>query len=689
MTVESSRASTARRNGQSGTRLGKEISDLLIELSIAVHRYSMYPLDHPSLGPAATNVRARLEPFLDNRAELSLGIAQRQLVIDGVATDERNPVLTDLAKRLHSHQIGAITFTDDVTVGSLEGLLETLALETEREGDPIGLRSADDIPSWLGIRLVPVGYSELTLDERGESEHQTLQLWLGLAQAAMSGFEQGGEAASVPEAEELADSINDHRRDKAYDQVIVGYLLQMADELSEAGGGDRLPGGLRHRVSSLIANLDEETLRRILSMGGEAGQRARFVQKAARGLDTEAAVKILKAAAHSSGHDVSTLLVRMLTKLSLHAEQGGDGVRKAAREHFRGKVDELIRDWTLDSPNPEGYVRILDELSRTTPLLGGGDERFERSALHVVQMALEVDAYGPMVESALDELLVEGDLPSVLPLIEGAAVTSAGKKIRQRIGSARQIRSLAELDDVDETSLSLLVDLVGPAEAVEPLLYVLSESESRGVRRKVFDKLSEIGGTVAMHLPRFLEDPRWYVIRNLLALAAELPDGLPGFTVNPFLGHVDVRVRREALPLALSEPDLRVRALVSAFRESDERMMRTALLDLKQGVPGPVLPTLLDRVVRNPEVATSLRTMAVRALHGTKTLNLRTALVELVSNGKNFLGRAKLKPLDDIGHAALEVLAGNWSEDPVAKPILKAALRSKNAAVRRAVREVA
>ena len=132
-----------------------------------------------------------------------------------MATDDRNPVLSDLAKRLHKHQIGAITFTNDVTEGGIEGLLETLAIETEREGDPIGLRPADDIPSWPGVRLVPVGYSELALDVDAEAtaEQQTLQLWLGLAQAAMSGFEAGlGGAVRGDDVEvyQAAEGIQSH-----------------------------------------------------------------------------------------------------------------------------------------------------------------------------------------------------------------------------------------------------------------------------------------------------------------------------------------------------------------------------------------------------------------------------------------------------------------------------------------------
>ncbi len=54
----------------------------------------------------------------------------------------------------------------------------------------------------------------------------------------MTEVEHGTTGISVPDAEELAESINSHGREKAYDQVIVGYLLQIADELSEQGGGE-------------------------------------------------------------------------------------------------------------------------------------------------------------------------------------------------------------------------------------------------------------------------------------------------------------------------------------------------------------------------------------------------------------------------------------------------------------------
>src|SRR5437879_11155755 len=89
--------------------LSRDLADFLIELSIALHKHAMYPEGHPSLAPAAAGVTRRAERLLQDRSTLSLGVARQQLVIEGVATDPKHPVLAELAGRLHRHHLGAMT----------------------------------------------------------------------------------------------------------------------------------------------------------------------------------------------------------------------------------------------------------------------------------------------------------------------------------------------------------------------------------------------------------------------------------------------------------------------------------------------------------------------------------------------------------------------------------------------------
>ena len=123
--VDAAQADTPEENKQAA--LSQELSEFLVELSMAVHRYAMYPPGHPSLAPAVAGVVGRLSELFESRPAISIGVAQRQLVIEGVATDSLDPVLSDLARRLHGHHLGALSFARGTNTHELEEVLELLA----------------------------------------------------------------------------------------------------------------------------------------------------------------------------------------------------------------------------------------------------------------------------------------------------------------------------------------------------------------------------------------------------------------------------------------------------------------------------------------------------------------------------------------------------------------------------------
>src|SRR6266566_3486957 len=180
------------------TALSRELADFLIELSIALHKHAMYPEGHPSLAPAAAGVTRRAEHLFEGRTTLALGVARQQLVIEGVATDPKNPLLAELAGRLHRHHLGAVTFHRGLRVSEVVDVLKTLSVEAERTGEPLGLGSPEQLRAWDHIRLHPITYERLellqeddhagALDDKGAKERglRGAQLWVGLARAALS-----------------------------------------------------------------------------------------------------------------------------------------------------------------------------------------------------------------------------------------------------------------------------------------------------------------------------------------------------------------------------------------------------------------------------------------------------------------------------------------------------------------------
>ena len=458
--------------------LARELGEFLLQFSIALHRFGIYPRDHPALVPLTASILGRLRVLLLERERLTLGVAQSQLVIEGVATDRRNPVLLELARRLHDHQIGAITFRREVDENALHWLLEALAVHPERRGEPEGLRPASERPSLSGIILHPLGYDLLSL-QGGEEEAwrpeptRATSLWMGLAQAAMATSREASVEASLPGpapdpgdppasgngaspetppagGAEVALSLATHRRESAYEQVIVGYLLQIAEELRHGAGPE--VDGVRRRMVEMVRELDEDTLERILRMGGDTARLRSFVLDSSEALNLDAVLKLLRAAASSTERNLSSPLTRVLTKLALHAEQGDEGVRDRAAGAFRETVEAVILDWDAEAKGEteseaEGrapafdrggaisaatspdYSLLLDTMARASPLFpaipGEEGEGFEMEgpdgALRLIQTALEVNGDGPMVRRAVAALTAEGRVLEILRLTDAWA----------------------------------------------------------------------------------------------------------------------------------------------------------------------------------------------------------------------------------------------------------------------------
>ena len=670
--------------------LSQELSEFLIELSIGVHRYAMYPPGHPSHDPVLENIVGHLGELFIDRPSISIGVAGRQLIIEGMATEQKHPVLSDLAKRLHDHQIGAVSFTRGVNASDIAGLLAALAEDSARGGTPIGLREGDEFPKWEHAKFHRVGYDKLELrDESGaeplkEMDHLTA-LWLGLAQAALASDEA---PAAASDAVTIARTIEGHGRDEAYDQAVVGYMLQLTDELKETTDGESRR--VRSRVSTLMNELDEKTLARLVEFGGNAEQRKRFVLDANQSLAVDAVVKVVTAAAATSEQTISSSMTRMLSKLAMHAsgETGEAGRRSQADTALRENVESLIEGWELKDPNPDAYTTVLDAMATAAPIFQIEDDKTEiTGVVRLVQMALEVDAYGPSISKAVQDMAAEGGTGHLMEMV--AAVEEGNKAaaaIKQYLTSPEQFRELLGADDMDMNAVNALVGEMG-ASAVDPLMDVLAESESRSVRRRIFDVLPGLGSFVGPRAVERMNDSRWYVVRNLLALLQRLEKLPADFDPKPYLEHDDHRVRREALPLAMRPGSaLRDRSLVTAFADEDERMVRTALLQVQDAVPQDTLSALVRQVVAEKTRSVEIRAMAIRCLEHVDQPLARSALSEIVVDGKTIFGKTKISAKSPVVVEALRILARKWSGRPGIDGILASAARSKDSDIRAAVR---
>ncbi|HVH13659.1 MAG TPA: HEAT repeat domain-containing protein, partial [Longimicrobium sp.] len=610
---------------------------------------------------------------------LSFGVARRQLVIEGVATDPENHVLRGMAERLHRHRIGAATLRRGLSEAEASAFLAVLA---RRTAEVTGTDTEWMEGGWPHVRLHSLSFDQLELaeedgtpEERADKARAAL-LWLGLARAALAS--DGPRDGEVPDASLVAAAIEAHPRAEAYDQVIVGYLLQLAEELSTEGSGG---AEVRRRMSEMVARLDPATLRRLVEMGGDLAQRRRFLLNASHGFAAAAVVRLVEATARASGQTLSHSMTRLLSKLAVHAEDSGMAGRADAA--LREQVERLLNGWTLEDPNPEAYRQALEGMSRATPDASRIGEAPAVDDERIVQMALEVGADGPALRRAIDGMAA-GHASRLATLLDGAPGPSdLVDAAWGRLCTPDAVRALLRGGADAGEALNRVLERMG-ADAAPALLDEMADSPSRAVRRAALDRLAGLGAAAVPHVAARLGEPRWFVLRNLLAVLAEAGTVPAGVSPAPYLRHGDARVRREAFKLAFRLADERGRALGIALTDPDPQVQRLALGECLESCPAAVLPLVTRRVddrAGDPE----LRALAIRVLGASGDPMAVQRLLRLASSGRTLLGRVRLAPRSPEMLAALTALARGWGSHPAAAPVLAEAMRSPDPEVLRAV----
>jgi hypothetical protein len=466
--------------------------------------------------------------------------------------------------------------------------------------------------------------------------------------------------------------------------VIVGYLLQIAAELKTAGSAEA--AALRRRTSRLIRTLKPDTLRRLVQMGGDFTQRRQFVVDATDGMAVDSVLDILKAAAETSHESISHAMVRLLSKLAAHAETGGAAVRPQADAALRDQVRALLAGWTLPNPTPGAYGAALQGMARTAPS-ASSPGRANGQALEpdrVVAVALEVGVAGPRLTTAVDAVARGGRLTQLLDALNGAPASEAAEVVRRHVATADMVAWLVAGEPLDFSTLERLVAHTGPA-AAPPLLDRLALAEARGTRRGLLALLAKMGAAIAPFVIARLEDPRWYVTRNLLALLEDLGPLPEGYSAAAYLRHPDARVRWQAVKLQFKQPADRTAALTAGLSDPDPRTLRLALgvAVATQTCPEEAVPVLASRA-SDRTVTADVRVLAARVLGYCTAETALQALLRLTSAGRTLFGREKLPPKSPELLVALTVLATSWRHDSRARAQLARAAAASDREIRAA-----
>lgn len=431
---------------------------------------------------------------------------------------------------------------------------------------------------------------------------------------------------------------------------------------------------LARRTAAFVLALDTESRRRLLHLGGHPSNRRPVVVDAVDVLRPEAALAVLGAAAAAQGRVFSPALREVLGKLASQASSSRPPLQPVAqaalREQFRLNIRRL---WPVDS-GPMGFGQEHHYGSAA-----GDDAKYSTAAEpdRLVQMSLELDVVATQVWGQVTYLLQQGRFREVVDMLKAVPPDSrAARAIGEHIVTPERLKELLKEEPVDWAAVDRFVAFMG-GPGIEALLDELLESENRSTRRAIFDRLRKRGAEVRPYIPVRLQDTRWYVLRNLVALLAELEYWPPTVSLERFLNHEDARVRREALRMLMRLPGKREQALLAALNESDPGALQALAGADVDAVSESIVPQVVRRL-SGPDVPSEVKAHAIRLLRRSRSALVLNALLEVTHGGKTLFGKMKLPRKSPELLEALKVLATSWARERRAAVVLERARASKD-----------
>lgn len=657
------------------------VQSLLSRLAMAIARRRAYADAHPMAVQADQALTEALTHYLADEPALALGVANRELLVNGLLFHTSGTVVRELATRLHAMGIGTVRLHRGVALESVSHLVRLLS---RRLNDPT---LQEPLPTIPGIALGRVDYEQLGLADEDAVRIEITHLWRALAERML---ETAGAPADAPEAATpsglaaalSAASTNDDSAQRAFDA-----LSTLADGVSLAPRAVRDTIGVR--LQELLSATEQGAIVATLRVAGQA-DRSRLVRNVVNVLPAAAVVRWLHSAATAAGQDLSPHLLRLLSKMSVHFR----GRRpEAAEEALRDTAAELVSGWDVHQPNPLEHAALLDTLAEWSARDGqptrDPSAQFDstaQEAARLVQMACELDLVSEDARLAVKRLADTGHSSTVLAWAERASSEPVRRQLRELTLTPTAISRILLANPLDSAAAKQLLDATHE-DVAGVLIDALEQCETRAGRRLIFDRLRTMSSGIMPPLLQRLAQPMpWFLARNLLSLLRDLlvatPEASGQLVVGPLLlfqRHDHVQVRREAIRLLACMPAVRATALRRALEDGDDEV-RQAAIDVayaqrKDELPGDVALRLLA-FAEQDSLSVEVRDKAIRAVAGSRQAEVRSWLIGHTTRRARLTGSTKLAVLTDTVKAALQVLSTTFAADPEAAPVLALARKA-------------
>lgn len=581
------------------------------ELVITAKAVVLYPQGSNIPLDAARKAAAVLREVLEQRPEITIGVAKQGINFQGLPIHPDQIAYTNFAVELYNRMIAGVRFHSGTEAHDIVAFLTLL------KATPMEIESAGGAESMLwelgcGTVTLQMAHVSLVDDARRDPAAESVK---ALSREEIDEMLNSAYSGRAREQKMITRFIGQPHQVRQYliessagegtsvlDLVKMGERFAEMAEVAFGAGGDTEKYELLRNLSEALKDL-EPSIRRALLVD-EVLPEARTNEALAsvvRQMDVDDLCRML---AEEFEPDEASRegLARAIRNLALMSMAERDEVISAAGAAMRGAgfSEEQVTD-VLERTSPsrlqvreqasaaaserpaDAIFKLMDLAPNATRALAFDDDpgvAALREEAHFgitdsdVLMSLvtlatldhretQFASTMAMIEDALDIVVERGDLVIAADAADALLLTAKAKDLTvaqcNRVHKA--ISRLTKPSDIRSMAQVLRIHEAGSSEAeaarrlfdalgpltIGPLVEHVAEEQDMATRKLLIDMLTDLAPEHVEDLGRYVTDQRWFVVRNVVGILGSTRSSAVLPYIERTVRHHDTRVRREAI----------------------------------------------------------------------------------------------------------------------------------------------
>jgi HEAT repeats len=628
-------------------------------MTVGLRSWGFYPPEHPAVAMAVERLMASAAEACA-AGMMQLAVTPHALLLDGLPLESTEMAVVECAELLHDRDILQVTLVappDDAVVRALLTVL-TLDRETRRaRGGPAAIWGAED---QTAILVEQIDYQEILERELDEGPARRDTTWKSIVRSIIMGQSTftAEEQQRLLEISRDVGAIGELCKDAkepfcmpdgspmltTQAATVLAVYKHIAKTVTALE-----PGRVKEVIDSLAlaaGNLESANALELLLQEEHADDGIPIIAALRQSFDDQQVALLLARALSSPGH-ATNRLARVLDTLAPDEQRKKrvltlakklvserDFGSKRPIDDIRKSLDELLLQYDESTYVSQEYRESMDHAAGRAGELAarglppemdewletlGGDSVRRLSGQLLIDLLRNETVAGRMSETARDmaafveELLLAGAYGECIPVVEELIAATERKPplspeaCRGAISTIGASNALAEAattlseQSTDEFgSFERLVRAIGPS-TVPALIRAYQREDGGTATDRATTLLGKLGAPAIPAIAAALEDPRWFVQRELAKVLGKLGTTAAVAPLQTLLRRTDVRVLQTAVSSLSGIADPAAERALHMVLKASTGEARAAVISALVGLKDARVVPMLARVLQDSD----------------------------------------------------------------------------------------